>query len=188
MDVPLEIAFHNLEQSDFVETRVRERVARLERYYDRINSCRVVVELPHKQHQKGNIYHIRIEVRVPGNELVVSRGPGDINAHQDVYVAIRDAFDAAERQLEEFSRKQRGDVKQHDLPLHGKVLRTFAEHGFIATTDGREIYFHKNSVVEGEFEDIEQGQTVELVVAHGESPAGPQATTVRPIRPMQYVP
>lgn len=188
MDVPLEIAFHNTEPSDFVEARVRERVARLERYYSHINSCRVVVELPHKQHQKGNIYHIRIEIGVPGTELVVSRDPGDIHAHTDVYVAIRDAFDAAERQLEDFSRRQRGDVKQHDVPLQGKILRLFAEHGFIVTTDGREIYFHKNSVVEGRFEDLEDGAAVELVVAHGESPAGPQATSVRPIRPMQLVP
>jgi ribosomal subunit interface protein len=188
MDIPLEINFQNIDPSEFVEARIRERVNKLHRYYDRINSCRVAVRLPHKQHQKGNIFHVRIEVRVPGAELVVSRAPGDINAHQDVYVAIRDAFDAADRQLEEFSRKQRGEVKRHEVPLQGKVLRTFADHGFIGTNDGREIYFHRNSVVEGRFEDIEEGATVELAMIHGESPIGPQATTVRPIRPTQYIP
>jgi ribosomal subunit interface protein len=188
MDVPLELSFHNVDPSEFVEARVRERVEKLQRYYDRINSCRVAVTLPHKQHQKGNLFHIRIEMRVPGAELVVSRDPGDNNAHQDVYVAIRDAFDAAERQLEEFSRKQRGEVKRHEIALQGKVLRTFAEHGFIVTHDGREIYFHRNSVVEGRFEDLKEGTPVELAMIHGESPMGPQATTVRPIRPTQYIP
>lgn len=188
MDVPLEISFQNIEPSEFVEARVRERVDKLQRYYDHINSCRVAIRLPHKQHQKGNIFHVRIEVRVPGTELVVSRAPGDINTHQDVYVAIRDAFDAAERQLEEFSRKQRGEVKRHELPLQGKVLRTFTDHGFVALTDGREVYFHRNSVVESRFEDLKEGAPVEIVLIHGESPVGPQATTVRRIRSTQYVP
>jgi ribosomal subunit interface protein len=136
MDIPLEISFQNIDPSEFVEARIRERVDKLQRYYDRINSCRVAVRLPHKQHQKGNIFHVRIEIRVPGTELVISRDPGDINAHQDVYVAIRDAFDAAE----------------------------------------------------GRFEDIAEGATVELAMIQGESPIGPQATTVRPIRPTQYIP
>ena len=80
-----------------------------------------------------------------------------------------------------------GDVKAHAAPLQGRILRLFTGHGFIATTDQREIYFHRNSVVDGDFEDLEEGQTVELVLVHGESPMGPQASTVRPIRRMQYV-
>lgn len=188
MDVPLELSFNNMEPSDFVESRIRERVDRLERRYSHINSCRIAVEVPHRPHVHDNTYHVRIEVGVPGTELVVSRDPGDVNAHKDIYVAIRDAFDAMERQLEEFGRKQRRDVKHHDLPLQGRILRLFADHGFIATTDGREIYFHRNSVVEGRFEDLKADTPVELVLVHGESPVGPQATTVKPIRPMQYVP
>jgi ribosome-associated translation inhibitor RaiA len=104
MQVPLEIAFHNMEPSEFVEAKVRERVNTLERYSDRITlqcQCRG----PHRAHHQGNLYHVRIEISVPGKELVVSRDPGDVHAHDDVYVAIRDAFDAAGRQLAEHERK-----------------------------------------------------------------------------------
>jgi ribosomal subunit interface protein len=105
MQVPLEIAFHNMEPSEFIEAKVRERVDKLERYCDRITRCSVGIEAPHRAHRQGNLYHVRIEIGVPGKELVVSRDPGDIHAHKDVYVAIRDAFDAAERQLAEHERK-----------------------------------------------------------------------------------
>jgi ribosomal subunit interface protein len=105
MQVPLEIAFHNMEPSDFIEAKVRERVDKLERYFDRITRCSVSIEAPHRAHRQGNLYHVRIEISVPGKDLVVSRDPGDLHAHKDVYVAIRDAFSAAERQLAEYTRK-----------------------------------------------------------------------------------
>jgi cold shock CspA family protein len=190
MDVPLEIAFVDMDSSEFVENRIRERVARLETRNLRLVSCRVAIEIPHQSHRKGNLYHVRIEMGVPGKELVISRAPGDINAHNDVYVAIDDAFEAAERLLAEDGRKAKGDVKLHEGGLQGRVTRLFGEqgHGFIATTDGREIYFHRNSVVDGDFSDLEEGQTVELVLVHGESPMGPQATMVRPIGGMRFDP
>ncbi|HRK95281.1 MAG TPA: ribosome-associated translation inhibitor RaiA [Rhodospirillales bacterium] len=105
MQVPLEIAFHNMEPSEFIEANVRERVGKLERYFDRIIRCSVSIEAPHRAHRQGNLYHVRIEISVPGKDLVVSRNPGDIHAHKDVYVAIRDAFAAAERQLADHARK-----------------------------------------------------------------------------------
>lgn len=190
MDVPLEIAFVNMDPSEFIEARVREKVDKLEKRFPRLVSCRVAVELPHRRHQKGNLYHVRIDMSVPGKELVVSRAPGDDMRHRDVYVAIEDAFQIADRQLSEFADQIRGDVKEHVGPLQGKIIRLFPtqDYGFIATTDGREIYFHRNSVVDGDFDDLERDQAVELVVANGESPIGPQASTVRAIRPMQYDP
>lgn len=190
MQVPLEISFNNMESSDFIEAKVRERVDKLERFASgRLIRCAVAIEAPHKGHHKQNLYHVRIEMSVPGRELVVSRAPGDIETHRDVYVAIRDAFDAAERQLAEDARMARHDVKTHEPPmLQGRIVRMFAEHGFIATTDGREIYFHKNAVVDAPFADLEAEQTVELSIVHGESPAGPQATTVRPIKEMKLQP
>jgi cold shock CspA family protein/ribosome-associated translation inhibitor RaiA len=187
MDVPLEIAFHNLATSEALERRIRERVARMDRRYGRISSCRIVVEAPHRSPENAREYRVRIEARVPERELVVSRAPGTKGAHFDPYIVVRDAFDAMERQLEQHAQKIRGDTKHHPTPLQGRVLRTFADHGFVATNDGREVYFHRNAVPDGGFERLEQDTPVELTLVHGESPAGPQATTVRPIRPMEYV-
>ncbi len=190
MDIPLEISFQNLEQSEFVERRVRERVQRLERHFEHVVGCRVTVEVPHRHHHKGRIYHIRVVIHVPGHELVVSRDPGNIYAHEDVYVAIRDAFDAAERRLAEYAERVRGDVKVHEPPLQGRVARLFPEdgYGFIAAADGREIYFHRNSVAGGRFDDLAVGSTVELAVDEEESAEGPQASTVRPIGELRFQP
>ena len=188
MDVPLEIAFHNLDTSEGVETRIRERVDRMHRRFAHINSCRVVVEVPHRSASGPGEFHVRIETRVPDNELVVSRDPGDRGAHFDPYIVVRDAFDAMERQLESYSQKLRGETKHHPAPLQGRVLRTYVEHGFVGTNDGREIYFHRNAVADGDFEALEEGASVELTLIDGESPIGPQASTVRPIRPMEYLP
>lgn len=185
MQVPLEISFHNLDSSEYLESRIRERVDRLERFFGRIISCRVTLEAPHRSQRHPQAYHLRIEVGVPQKQLIVNRDPGPQEAHFDAYVLIRDAFDAMERMLEEHARKLRGDVKAHDAPLQGTVLRLFIDYGFVATTDGREIYFHRNSLVDIDFDDLDEGDAVELVVMDGESPAGPQASTVRPIRPMQ---
>jgi ribosomal subunit interface protein len=188
MDVPLEIAFRNMDKSPRLEDKVRTRVERLQRLFNRINSCHVVVEAPHRSEAGAVNFHVRVEVRVPEKELVVSRDPGRAEDHSDVYLAIRDAFAAMERQLEQHSQKIRRDVKAHPAPLQGRVLRMFADYGFIATNDGREIYFHKNAVVDARFEDLEEGATVKLSIASDESPIGPQATTVRPIGPMTYNP
>lgn len=108
MDQPLQISFRNMDRSDAVEAAVRERVDKLERYVDHITSCQVMVEAPHRQHHKGKIYHIRIEIGLPGRpELVISRDPAAAHAHEDIFVAVRDAFDAADRQVEEMVRKRR---------------------------------------------------------------------------------
>ena len=114
MQIPLEVTFHNMDHSDAVEANVRERAAKLERYFDRIVGCRVVVEAPHKHSRKGKIFEVRIDVSVPGKEIIVNRNGVNNHAHEDVYVAIRDAFNAAGRQLEDHARKIRGDVKTHE--------------------------------------------------------------------------
>jgi ribosomal subunit interface protein len=116
MQTPLELSFRNMEPSEAVEAQVREKVEKLERYYDKITSCHVVIEASHKRHHKGNCYQVRIRLNVPEGELVVSRGHEENHAHEDVYVAMRDSFDAMRRQLEDYSRKQRGDVKSRAIP------------------------------------------------------------------------
>lgn len=183
MDVPLQISFRNMDKSDAIEARVRERAEKLERYFGHITSCRVVVEAPDRHHRKGKLYHVRIDLGVPGREIVVSRHPKDNHAHEDVYVAVRDAFDAARRQLEDHGRRLEGKVKTHEAPPHGKVLRIFPEegYGFIESSDGQEIYFHRNSVLRDAFGKLSPGDEVRIVIAEGESAEGPQASTVDPL-------
>ena len=103
MKVPLEITFRNVPRSQAVEERIRTKAAKLDRFYDRITGCRVVVEAPHNRHQKGNTYHVRIDLSVPGHEIVVNREPERNPDHQDLWVAIRDAFNAAQRQLQNYA-------------------------------------------------------------------------------------
>lgn len=180
MQIPLQISFRGIDHSDAVEADLRERAGRLEQFYGRITGCRVVVEAPHARHRKGKLYHVRIDLTVPGAEIVVGRDPGLHHAHEDIYVAIRDAFDAARRQLEDHVRRARGDTKRHDVPPHGRVSKLFLRDGYgiIETPGGREIYFHRNSVVGDAFDGVEIGQEVRFVAARGESEKGPQATTV----------
>lgn len=181
MQTPLEITFRNMDHSDAVEARIREKVDKLEQVYDRITACRVRVEAINRQHTKGNLFQINIELSVPGKQVVVDRNPGKNHAHEDVYVAVRDAFNAARRRLEDHSRRKSGKVKTHEVPPHGRVARLFPYegYGFIETPDGREIYFHQNSLVDSEFDKLEQGQEVRYVVAEKESDKGPQASTVK---------
>jgi len=180
MQTPLEITFRNLDHSDAVEAKVREKAAKLEQVFDRITSCRVTVEALNRQHVKGNLFHVHIEVGVPGKQVVADNS-GKNHAHEDVYVALRDAFAAARRRLEDRSRRRSGRVKTHAVPPHGKVARLFPRegYGFIETPDGREIYFHQNSLVDAEFGKLEAGQEVRYVAAEKESDKGPQASTVK---------
>jgi ribosomal subunit interface protein len=109
MQRPVQITFRDIAHSEAIESHVREKVAKLEEFYPQITGCHVTLEMPHKHKHQGKQCSVRIDVRVPGGELVVNR-----DKHEDMYVALRDAFDAAKRQLEEYGRKQRGDVKHHE--------------------------------------------------------------------------
>jgi ribosomal subunit interface protein len=175
-----EISFRSIEQSDAIEAAVRDRIDRLERLFQPITGITVTIDAPHRQHHTGKIYTVDIDLTVPGDEIVVNRDPQKNHAHEDIYVAVRDAFDAAERQLKRYAEKQRGEVKRHEVPPHGQVIDLFFEegYGFIEAADGRRIYFHQNAVAEGNFEDLEVGSVVEFVARQGDE--GPQASTVKP--------
>lgn len=181
MQLPLQITFRNIESSPAVEAKIRERAAELDRYHDHIMGCRVVVESPHRRHHQGKLYHVRVDLTVPGGELAVSREPAEHRAFEDVYVAIRDAFDAARRQLEDHSRRRRHEVKAHTTPPYGRVSKLFPneDYGFIETTDRREVYFHRNSVLRNAFERLQVGSEVEFAEEQGDR--GPQASTVHMI-------
>ena len=183
MQIPVQVTFRNMDPSAAVEAKIRGKAEKLERHFDRVVSCRVVVESPHRRHHKGKLYQVRIDIGVPGKEIVINHAGPKNHAHEDVYVAVRDAFNAAARRLEAHARKVRGDVKSHQVPPHGKVARLFPYegYGFVEMSDGREIYFHRNSVVNSGFDQIEVGHEVRVAVAEGESADGPQASTVTPI-------
>jgi ribosomal subunit interface protein len=111
MNKPLQVLFHGIERSDAVEDHVREKVAKLERLFPQITGCRVTIALPHNHQQQGKRFDVRVDVSVPGKELVVNREQGD----EDMYISLRDAFDAAKRQLDDHVREQRGEVKHHEV-------------------------------------------------------------------------
>ena len=178
MQIPLQITFRHLDHSDAIEADIRDKAQKLELFADNITSCRVVVEAPHQHHHKGRIYSVAVDITVPGGEIVASRHPDKRHAHEDVYVAIRDAFNAANRQLEDYVRKRRGKVKRHAQPPHGKIKQLVPDedYGIIETGDGREVYFHRNSVIEADFGDLEVGMNVHFNEEQGDE--GVQASTV----------
>jgi len=183
MDQPLEIAFHNLQPSPAIETELRRRVDKLERRFGRLVGCRVSVERLHSQHRTGNIFEVHITLGLPGRELAVSRPPQKAKqryANPDIHASIRDAFDAAERQLEAFKGIVRSDTSPPSASaLTGEValIEPGADHGFILNSTGSQLYFHRDSVTNGRFEDLKPGATVRYVEEEGD--AGPVASKVR---------
>ena len=174
MRIPLQVMFRNIEHSAVIEASINEKAAKLDRFYDRIMSCRVVVEEIQRRHHQGNLYSVRIDITVPGKELAVSR-----QENADAYVAIRDAFDATVRLLEEHGRQLRGVVKTHAEPPTGRIVRIFpdSDYGFIKTPDNREIYFHRNSILDNvDFKQLKFGTEVTFIEEQGTE--GPQAARV----------
>lgn len=157
MKLPLQIVMRDIPHSDAVEADIRSRVDKLDQFYPDIMRCRVVVELDGKHKHQGKQFTVRIDMTVPGGEIVVDRDRGE-----DLYVVLRDAFDAAKRRLEDYARKQRGDVKTHEPLVHGRIARILADegYGFIATVDGRELYFSRENVVHPLFEHLQPGMAV----------------------------
>lgn len=179
MQIPLQITFRHMDPSPAAETRIREEAANLDKFCDNIMSCRVVVEAPHAHHHQGKLYQASIDLTVPGKEFVVNHGHHQDHAHEDIYVAIRDAFREMQRQLQDHTRRQRGKVKEHEVPPHGRVIALMPaeDYGRIATPDGREIYFHRNSVLGEGYDKLELGSEVRYAEEMGEQ--GPQASSVQ---------
>lgn len=172
------ITFRNMEPSAALETTIREKVAKLDEFSSEIMSCRVMVEAEHRHRHQGNLYHVRVDLTVPGKEIVAKRTPTEHQSYEDIYVAVRDAFDATRRQLEDYARKRRREVKAHEAPAHGKIIEVIPaeDYGRIVTPDGRNIFFHRNSLVNGDFNDLAEGMEVSFAEEMGEE--GPQASSV----------
>jgi ribosome-associated translation inhibitor RaiA/cold shock CspA family protein len=181
MDIPVEIAFHNMQSSPALEADIRQRVNKLERLYKHLIGCRVSVEMLHRRHQTGNVYEVHIELRVPGEDVVVSHEPHHAReryADPDANTAVRDAFKTAERRLLDFKQRQRGDVKVHDEFFVGRVTQLYPDedHGFLLTHEGTQLYFHRNSLVQRDFDDLQVGDRVHFIETVGDT--GPIASKV----------
>jgi cold shock CspA family protein/ribosome-associated translation inhibitor RaiA len=175
MKLPMKINFVGIDRSEAVETKIRQRAEELDQFTPLVQRCEIWVDAPHGHHRKGNLYNVRIRVTVSGEELEIDRQPN----RDDVYVAVRDAFDAMRRRLEDYQRRYRGEVKTHLPVSRARVARLFPpeDHGFLQKADGREIYFHRNSVREGSFDELQPG--TEVSYSEEEGTDGPQASSVR---------
>jgi ribosomal subunit interface protein len=181
MKIPLQVSFSNMDPSDAVRARIEALTAKLDRFSDRIMSCRVVVRAPNRRQTSGKLYHVSIDLTLPGHEIAINRASPKHQEHEDVYVAVRDAFDALTRKLEDVTRQRRGDVKTHEEAMAtGTVARIFPDknYGFIDDAGVGEVYFHANSVINDGFDKLMVGAKVKYVAAAGEK--GLQATTVKP--------
>lgn len=204
MEIPARITFAGVRPSPALEAYIQERVALLEKFYGRIIGCRVHVRMPHRRQQAGQRFQVRIDITVPGGEIAVTHAPTLYGALQDLEarrvtkeaelgavhrfarVAVREAFAEAKRRLQAFAERQRGDVKSHEMPGHGEVIDLSPDgmSGFIRSSDGREIYFHRNSVLGNAFGRLREGTRVAFVEEAGDQ--GPQASTVRLLGKRHY--
>lgn len=160
MTASLQITLRDMANSEALETHIRDKVKKLESLFDHVISCRVVVDMPHRHHQQGKEFNVLVDLGVPGNEIVVNR-----RHHEDPYVALRDAFDAARRQLEDYIHRLRRETKAHAFEQQGHVARISHQEGFgfIAGPDGTELYFHRDNVVNPSFDRLKAGDEVRFL-------------------------
>lgn len=177
MTIPLQVTFRHELVSPALEARIRKLAERLERFGPHILSCEVIVDREHR-HQQGNAFDVRIEISVAGAHISIQRASPYDPSHQDPYVAVRDAFRAARRKLQDYERGLRGQVKRHHGLPHGWISELDTQGGFgrIETDDGRMIFFHRNSVMGKSFDQLTTG--VEVSFAEESGVKGPQASTV----------
>jgi len=165
MQVPLQITMRNMEHSAAVEQRIRDKAEKLNQYSDQIISCQIVVEQGQAHRQNGALYNIRILLTMPRKELVVTN-----NEQENLYMAIRDAFNDMVRKIEDTARKMHGDIKHHPEIIHGKIERLFddGEFGFITTSGGDEYYFNSDSLVNHTFQYLKIGMPVQFIEKMGD--------------------
>ncbi len=181
MQTQPEIDFQGMEPQDELRDRIVEKIAHLEKLYGRMTACRVVARGPGGHHKTGGHYDFSIHIALPdGREVAVTRAADPDERFQDVWFALGDAFRRADRQLEDAVRRIRGDVKHHEATPTGVVKSLADDFGMLESVDGREIYFHCNSVAEPGFDRLTIGERVEFLEEDGAK--GPQARRVTPLR------
>lgn len=181
MKLPIQITFSNMTPSESVRERVKALAAKLERFNKRIMSCRVTVRAPNHGQRSGRLYHVSIDLKLPGQQIAINRDPPQNQSHEDVYVAVRDAFNALVRRLEDATRERRGDVKAHEEPSSGQIVRLSVDekYGFLEDPTVGEVYFQAGAVPRGGFRRLNVGSKVHYVAEAGD--AGLRATVVKPV-------
>lgn len=184
MQRPLQITFKGMETSAGLEALIRDRVERLDALHPRLTGCRVVVEVPHRGSESAKVpIAVSVEADIPGRGPVVGKDEADRReAKQDHTAALNNAFEAVERQLEKLVDIQNDEVKPHeDAGQSGMVVHLFPEqnYGFIEIDNSPELYFTRNAVVGGDFDELQVGMMVQVTRATDEGPMGPQASSVR---------
>jgi cold shock CspA family protein/ribosome-associated translation inhibitor RaiA len=180
MQTPLEIEFQEMTASPAVRELIADHVKKLEQLYGRITACRIVIKGPGHRHQTGGLYDINIRLALPnGREVNIGRTPKADERHSELPFAVNDAFKRAGRRLQDSARRMEGMIKTHEGQPIGTIVRLDpgGEFGFLRSSDGVEIYFHRNSVLGGDFSELAIGSRVMFTDEIGEK--GAQATTVK---------
>ena len=177
METEPQISFHGFDASPSLKALIERRIERLERYHPHIIGVRIAVEVPHRRHRTGNVWHVKVNVSVPGKDVAIQREAEVGRRHEVPEAAIRDAFDSARRRLQEHARRMKSEVKVHDPQPAATVDALAGDHGFLTTSDGRSIYFHENSLIGARFAQLTRGSHVTFV--EEDVLEGPQASTVK---------
>lgn len=180
METAPQITFRGLDSTPEITAKIEEQIEKLNDISDRITSCRVTVELRSARGHKGQLYQVAVELEVPGGSVIVNKKPGDLGAHEDLRVSIRDSFDAARRQLRDhMARLDEQQVKPQPERLHGTVVRLFPDdgYGFIQIAEEEEVFFDRDSVSGTGWEGLDLYSEVAFTLMEGEK--GPYAANVR---------
>jgi cold shock CspA family protein/ribosome-associated translation inhibitor RaiA len=179
MQTPPEIKFHDVDRSQWVETYILERVQHLERFAEGITTCHVTLGQEAAKHNKGNRYSVMVEVRLPPNHDLAAKKQKIVHDMPTQLPALINlAFGAIEKQVKKTAQIRRADVKRHDGEPHGLVAELSPDgYGFIRSFDNRDVYFHRNSVLHGDFERLTVGAEVRFSAEQGDE--GPQASSVQ---------
>ncbi len=179
MQTEPQIIFRDIEPSAAVQAEIAKRIAGLERVHDRITACRVTIEKRSERGHKGHIYHVGLDLEVPGGHVHVSRKPGDMGAHEDLSVAIRDSFKAARRQLKNHAKKAAAvHVKSHPEVHYGTIEQLFPDEGFgfVKTKGGLEVFFQRASVTGTDWDRLDLGSETSFSLMEGDK--GPFAVNL----------
>lgn len=160
MKQPMQLRFLGMEPSEAVAAAARDKAAKLDRFHPDLMTCRVTIERVDRHQQQGQHFAVRIDVTLPGEELSIDRVQ-----HEDVYVALRDAFDDIRRRIQDSRARAQRKVKQHAGELHGKVVRIDAAEGrgFIETAEGDDYWFGRDNLAGVPFDHLDVGTEVQFI-------------------------
>lgn len=180
MQIPSEIEYQGMAGTPEIQDAIEKHIAALEERWGRVTACRVVLKGPGGHHRNGGLYEVHIRLALPdGRQVNVERTPPEDERRSDLTFALNDAFKRARRQLQDQVRRAQGQIKRREGPPVGTVVRLDprGDFGFLETSSGQEIYFHRNSVLDDGFSRLSVGSRVTFAEEQGDK--GPQASTVQ---------